>query len=242
MFRIIFLIVVSGFLISCVSTYTALQELQPGLSKERVRNTIGKPFSAGRSDGIDHWTYKLKWNSQEYTRNVFFDAGKVQKVGPLTSYPNYEQKMIEAESMEEYEINAALYKKQKEAGFREINSLKIGNNIPRFCLSRFSDVQALDCKQIIKGNKFIPPALQFCDGKINKEKQLKCLKIISNKKFSQSALDFCNSRINHMQQFKCLKIISNKKFSQSALQFCRKNASISDIRLKCLLNLGNTQI
>ena len=86
------------------------------------------------------------------------------------------------------------------------------------------------------------PALKFCDNKTSQTKQLKCLKIISNKKFSNPALNFCNNKISHIQQLKCLKIISNKKFSNSALNFCRKKASISDIRLKCLLNLGNTQI
>ena len=132
MFRILFFITSSVLLVSCVSTYTALQELQPGINKERVRNTVGQPFSVGRSDGIDHWTYKFKWNSQEYTRNVVFDEGKVQKIGPLTPYPNYEQKMIEAESLEEYEINATLYQKQKQAGFRELNSIGKRNNTPPF--------------------------------------------------------------------------------------------------------------
>ena len=229
-------------LVSCVSTYTSLQELHPGSSKERVRNTVGKPFSVGRSDGIDHWTYKFKWNSQEYTRNVFFDEGKVQKVGPLTPYPNYRQKMIEAESLEEYEINAALYQKQKQDGFREINSLNKQNNTPRFCSSRFSDTHIPNCKNIIKNTKFMPQAIKFCDNKTSQTKQLRCLKIISNKKFSHPALNFCNNKISHIQQLRCLKIISNKKFSHPALNFCNKNAPLSDIKLKCLNNLGNSQI
>ncbi|MDE0518073.1 MAG: outer membrane protein assembly factor BamE [Bdellovibrionales bacterium] len=120
-----FLFVIYGFfLTSCVSTHTALQKVEHGLDKQRVRDTIGKPFSVGRSDGLDRWTYKFRWNSQEYTRDVFFDEGRVQKVGPLTPYPNYEKKMKEAESLEEYERNAQFYQRQKEAGFREINSEK----------------------------------------------------------------------------------------------------------------------
>lgn len=119
-------LIITGFLFftSCVSTYTALQEMQPGLTKEEVRNTIGKPKFVGRSGGMDRWIYRFQWGSQEYTRGVFFDEGRVQKIGPLAPYPNYKKKMTEAETMEEYETNAALYQRQKEAGFREINSLK----------------------------------------------------------------------------------------------------------------------
>ncbi|MDE0118952.1 MAG: outer membrane protein assembly factor BamE [Bdellovibrionales bacterium] len=112
------------FFTSCVSTHTALQNIEHGLDKQRVRNTIGKPFAVGRSNGLDRWTYKFRWNSQEYTRDVFFDEGRIQKVGPLTPYPNYEKKMKEAESLEEYETNVNFYQRQKEAGFREINSEK----------------------------------------------------------------------------------------------------------------------
>lgn len=126
MFYSILTLIIIGFLFftSCVSTYTALQEMQPGLTKKEVRNTIGKPSSVGRSNSMDRWTYQFNWNSQEYTRDVLFDEGRVHKVGPLTPYPNYKKKMTEAETMEEYEINASLYQKQKEKGFREINSLK----------------------------------------------------------------------------------------------------------------------
>ena len=117
--------IIPGFLLftSCVSTYTALQEMQPGLTKEEVRNTVGRPYFVGRLNGMDRWVYQFNWESQEYTRDVFFDEGRVQKIGPLTPYPNYKKKMTEAETLEEYEINATLYQKQKESGFREINSL-----------------------------------------------------------------------------------------------------------------------
>lgn len=98
--------------------------MQPGLTKEEVRNTVGKPNFVRRLNGMDRWIYQFHWDSQEYTRDVFFDEGRVQKIGPLTPYPNYKKKMTEAETMEEYEINAALYQKQKESGFRKINSLK----------------------------------------------------------------------------------------------------------------------
>ena len=231
---------------SCVSTYTALQEMKHGIKKQQVRNTIGKPDSVGRWDGMDRWTYKLKWNSQEYTQNVFFDEGRVQKVGPLTPYPNYRKKMIEAESLEEYEINATLYQKQKEAGFREINSVNTDNKLLRFCSNRFDDKEVLTCKKIMSGNKFSYSAIRFCDNKINysQTRQLKCLETISNKTFHEAALKFCNNKISHSQirQLKCLQIISNKQFSHPALRFCEKNTSSAETRLKCLNNLGNKAI
>ena len=124
---IVSLIISIFYLSGCVSTYTALQELEPGLNKAGVRNTVGKPIFVGRSNGLDLWTYKFRWESQEYTRDVFFDDGRVFKVGSLTPFPNYKKKLIESESIEEYEINASLFQKQKEKGFREINSLKKKN-------------------------------------------------------------------------------------------------------------------
>jgi len=231
---------------SCVSTYTALQEIEPGINKQQVRNTIGRPDSVSRWDGMDRWTYKLKWNAQEYTQDVFFDEGRVQKTGPLTPYPNYRKKMIEAESLEEYEINAILYQKQKEAGFREINSVNTSNKLLRFCSNRFDDKEVLNCRNIMSGNKFSYPDLRFCDNKINhsQAEQLKCLKIISNKTFHESALEFCGNKINHsrIRKLKCLKIISNKQFSHPALKFCEKNTGSAGTRLKCLNNLGNKAI
>ena len=244
MFRLLIFILGLLFLASCVSTYTALQDIQPGLSKQRVRNTIGKPVSVGRLDSMDRWTYKFKWHSQEYTQDVLFDEGKVQKLGPLTHYPNYEKKMIDAESLEEYEMNATLYQKQRQAGFREINTLNTGSNIPNFCSNRFSGSTVLNCQNIITGKKFIPSALKFCDNKIgNAHTKLQCLKIISNKKFSRFALTFCDRKISNAHtKLQCLKIISNKKFNNSALKFCDESTSDSDMKLKCLKNLGNTII
>ena len=114
---------------SCVSTYTALERLPLGSNKKTVRNVVGKPYFVGRNDGRDQWTYKFKWHAQEYTQNILFEEGLVQKIGPLTPYPNYERKMLEAESLEDYEANAALLKQQKESGFRKINSLKQGDKV-----------------------------------------------------------------------------------------------------------------
>lgn len=197
-------------LVSCVSTYTALQKLQPGLNKEEVRNTIGRPDSVGRSDGMDRWTYKMSWGSQKYTQDVFFDEGKVQKVRPLTPYPNYKSKMIEAESMEEYEINATLYQKQKEAGFREINSVKKRNNdyIFRFCANTFiGDTAKQKCVDIMRGKRFISTALQFCTKvMISNHQKKQCLFTISNKKFNPSTLTFCNNyNPDYTFKLKCLR-------------------------------------
>ncbi len=126
--RIIVWIIFFSCLISCVSTYTALQDLPLGSDKTTVRTVLGKPNSVGRIDGRDRWTYKFKWQAQEYTRNILFEEGMVRKIGPITPYPNYEQKMLEADSLDDYETNAMLYHQQKEKGFRKINSLQKSQN------------------------------------------------------------------------------------------------------------------
>ena len=232
------------FFSSCISTYTALQNTQPGVSKVKVRNTVGKPLKVSRFDGMDLWTYKFKRQSQEFTRQVFFDSGQVVKIGPLTPYPNYEKKMLDADNLDEYEVNASLYQKQKEKGFREINSLP--PNARPFCSSHFGYSLASICGNVIRGNKFQPEALHFC---VNKplgahKKKLKCLKIVANKKFQPEALNFCLKKLSrfHSEKLKCLKTISNKKFNSSSLSFCKEYAGNADLKLKCLRNLGSSQI
>ncbi len=202
---------------SCVSTHTALQEMRSGSSKEQVRNTAGKPYSVDRYDGMDRWTYKFSWNSQEYTRDVFFDEGRVQKVGTLTLYPNYEKKMKSAETLEEYEINASLYQKQKESAFREINSEK--SNTLKFCSSLFglsSSDQTEKCRNLMNGKRFMYPALQFCIEKIwDYNLKTSCLSEAAGKIFDRSLL-YCpegalsetpweKSWRNDFRTFRCLK-------------------------------------
>ena len=109
---------------ACVSTYTALQKLHLGSSKDTVRTVVGRPFSVGRVDGKDRWTYQFKWQAQEYTRDILFEDGLVQKIGPMTPYPNYEKKMLEADSLDDYETNAMLFHQQKQRGFRTINAVQ----------------------------------------------------------------------------------------------------------------------
>ncbi len=111
------------FLSSCISTRAGLQRVQVGFTKKEVFNEIGRPEKVRRIKGVDRWLYKFKLNSQKHTREIFFEEGRVLKIGPLTPYPNYYRKMEEAETIEEYEQNANFYRRQKEAGFRKINSL-----------------------------------------------------------------------------------------------------------------------
>ena len=112
------------FLSACVSTYTAIQKIHPGLTKKEVRIQLGAPDFVGRVKGWDQWTYKLKSQSKQYTVDIYFEDGHVIKKGPLLAYPNYKAKMEAADSLDAYEANAYLYQKQKQEGFRKINSTK----------------------------------------------------------------------------------------------------------------------
>ena len=120
---IIILMVLVGAFISCASTRNAIENLRPGMSKYSVRRMLGPPYKIERSQGYDLWIYKFSWKSREYTKTVFFNAGRTVKLGRLTPHPNYEKKISRAQSFKEYEINARLRHQQKEAGFRTINSV-----------------------------------------------------------------------------------------------------------------------
>ncbi len=198
----------SVFFVACTSTYKALQEIEPGLTKQETRIELGKPNSVGRSKGWDRWTYKFKKESEEYTQDVFFDDGRLIKVGPLTPYPNYKKKMTEAETLEEYEIHALLYQKQKSAGFREINSVK-KNNIKDFCKDLFSlSKRRVECENNMTGKKFWYPALAFCQEEIwGYGAKLSCFSKVANKIFSLSTLEFCaesNFLNGNIQKLQCL--------------------------------------
>ena len=228
------------WLASCVSTRTALQEIEPGTTKEQVWNTIGKPAKVGRHEGhFDRWTYQYKWRSQEYTQDLFFDEGKVVKTGPLVPYPNYEQKMAQADSMEEYEMNAILYQRQKEAGFREINTLNPKEDI--FCDHYVKGKKAIaNCHHIMRGKIFLPLALRFCHEHIKGSESLKLkgLSLTAGQKFSPLALRFCRRNVQgSLSKVKCLSAVAGKEFRPSHLRFCDQKANKAT-KLQCLSHLG----
>ena len=224
---------------ACVSTRTALQEIKPGTTKEQVWNTIGKPAKVARHKGrFDRWTYQYRWDSQEYTQDLFFDEGKVVKTGPLVPYPNYEQKMIMAENLEEYEMNAVLYQRQKQAGFREINSENQKEDI--FCTHYLKGGAVAQCHSVMRGKIFAPSALRFCHNHIKGSDSLKLegLSLTAGRKFSPPALRFCRNNIKGaISKLKCLSTVADKEFSLANLQFCDQKQSQA-IKLKCLSFLG----
>ena len=190
---------------SCVSTYTALQEMEPGLSKKEVRIRAGRPFSVGRTDGLDRWTYKFQWQSQDYTQDLFFNEGLVEKTGPLTPYPNYKQKMISAETPEEYENHARLYQKQKAQGFREINTTAKSNDVMDFCRKTHGH-RMEQCITILTNGLFALPSLHFCINYIQGDKAKEdCLVFIRNKTFQPNTLEFCGNRLGGLDKMMCLK-------------------------------------
>lgn len=223
---------------ACVSSYTALQEIEPGLTKPEVRIELGKPKSVGRTKGRDRWTYKFKKNSQEYTQDVFFEDGLLIKVGPLTPYPNYKKKMVEAETLEDYEIHASLYQKQKSKGFREINSVK-KNDLREFCSRLFSKPEKkTECENNMKGKKFLYSALLFCKKEIKGYRaKLSCLSETANKTFPLSALEFCASTKtfskSSIQKLQCLR--------NSRSHSLPKNKETETGNIICDLNQINTR-
>ena len=228
------------WLVSCVSTRQALQGIEVGTTKEQVWNTIGKPFKVARHEGrFDRWTYRYKWDSQEYTQDLFFDAGQVVRTGPLVPYPNYEQKMAMSDTLEEYEMNAILYQRQKEAGFRDINSLNTKRE-DVFCSHYLKGKTVAKCHNAMRGKVFMPSALRFCHTHITGSEDLKLegLLLTANKSFSPLALRFCRNKIKgSLSKIKCLSAVADKEFSVSNLRFCDQKHS-NATKLSCLKNAG----
>jgi len=105
---------------STVSVSKALEQIHPGLDKDRVLESAGNPARTFRENMQDHWIYTYFLNDHEWRRDVVFADGKVVKVTPPTAKENWVKDLERSDSMEEYETKARAH--QKKAGqFKSID-------------------------------------------------------------------------------------------------------------------------
>jgi outer membrane protein assembly factor BamE (lipoprotein component of BamABCDE complex) len=71
----------------------ALQHVQPGMSKTEVLEAAGNPKRTYREHGQDHWIYVYFAGNRELSREVVFEAGKVEKVSRPRTKTNWAKEL-----------------------------------------------------------------------------------------------------------------------------------------------------
>lgn len=94
------LTVLLGFLgCSSVPMNTALDRVKPGMDKAAVLEVAGNPKRTYREQGEDHWVYVFFESQRELSREIVFESGKVEKVGPPRAKTNWDKEMENLQHM-----------------------------------------------------------------------------------------------------------------------------------------------
>ena len=74
---------------SSLSVSKALEQVHPGMDKDRVLESAGNPARTFRENMQDHWIYTYFLKDHEWRREVIFEDGKVVKVTQATAKENW---------------------------------------------------------------------------------------------------------------------------------------------------------
>lgn len=108
-------------LAGCASSVPkALEDLRPGMDKDRVLETAGNPNRTYREAMQDHWIYTYFHKDHEWHRVVVFEDGKVMKVSRPVARDDWEKELERATSMEEFEHKARAHQ-QRANNFKAID-------------------------------------------------------------------------------------------------------------------------
>lgn len=114
---IVLLLTLSG----CASTVPrALDDVRPGMDKDRVLETAGNPKRTFREAMQDHWIYTYFEKDQEWRRIVIFEDGKVVKITRAVGKDDWVKDLERSTSMEEFEHKARAFQKRAQ-NFKSID-------------------------------------------------------------------------------------------------------------------------
>lgn len=116
-FVILFLLTLCG---CATSVPRALDDVRPGMDKDRVLETAGNPKRTFREAMQDKWIYTYFEKDQEWRRVVVFEEGKVLRVTRPVGKEDWVKDLERSSSMEEYEHKARALQKRAE-NFKSID-------------------------------------------------------------------------------------------------------------------------
>jgi outer membrane protein assembly factor BamE (lipoprotein component of BamABCDE complex) len=86
------------FAIGCASSGgNVVDSLREGMDKDEVLRKAGDPKRTYRSNGQDHWIYVFYKTSEEYSRTVTFEDGKIIRIGRAVAKKNWDKEMEKLE-------------------------------------------------------------------------------------------------------------------------------------------------
>ena len=90
-----FSLLVFAALTACASSggSSVVDGLREGMDKDEVLRIAGDPKRTFRSNGQDHWIYVHYKSSEEFSRTVTFDEGKIVKIGRAVAKKNWDREM-----------------------------------------------------------------------------------------------------------------------------------------------------
>lgn len=101
--QLFFCLIVLWALCSCATpVHEAFSKVSEGMDKAQVIKTLGDPTHSHRDKGKDIWVYRYYKDSQEYSRTVIFNFGKVEEIREEKQHPSKTMELQEANTYEEY--------------------------------------------------------------------------------------------------------------------------------------------
>lgn len=111
-FRYIIVFGLISNIVGCVTPlHQSIEEVQKGMSKSDVVESLGSPKFTSRYKGQDIWRYVYYKEGVPYSRSIFFEAGYVIKVTKSKRKPYLLDQALRADSLQEYEKRIDLYHK-----------------------------------------------------------------------------------------------------------------------------------
>lgn len=110
------------FLAACATPLEkSLSELSLGMEKSEVLEKAGSPRTSQRNKSKDIWTYSFFRGDKEFRQKLIFENGRVIELLPVRPYPDPQEAMQNANSLDEYEKVGQEMKKSKDSGFKDID-------------------------------------------------------------------------------------------------------------------------
>lgn len=97
-----------------------LDALSVGMDKDDVLRLSGSPWITRRINSQDLWIYRFYKGEQQYRKELRFEAGRLMNIAPTMPHPNPKDRLVEAETLDEYKKEADNQNKSYDKGFKDL--------------------------------------------------------------------------------------------------------------------------
>lgn len=120
-FSVLALLLIIGISTGCASHKNHnLDSISVGMDKDDVLRLSGSPWITRRINSKDLWIYRFYKGDQQYRKEFTFEEGRIVKIKPTYPHPNPENKLIEADNIDDYKKAAEAKSSAYEKGFKDV--------------------------------------------------------------------------------------------------------------------------